>query len=74
MDNTVKIKANVRLLIFIVSLPFWALLFLQIYSLWLGDPYSFDFTHIFIVAAAYLFFRTVVMGKHPVSPTQPPKQ
>jgi hypothetical protein len=66
MHQSGRVKSNVRVLVFIVSLPFWALLVVQIYSLWLGDPYSFDFMHIVAVAAVYLFFRIVVLGRNPI--------
>lgn len=66
MENADKVKANIRLLVFVVSLPFWALLVIDLYSLWLGDPYTFDVTHAQIVVAVYVFFRVVVQGKNPL--------
>lgn len=65
MDQSDKVKANIRVLIFIVSLPFWVLLAVEAYSLWLGDPYKFDITHILVTAMIYVFIRTVVLGRHP---------
>lgn len=65
MDQSDRVKENIRVLMFIVSLPFWALFTVQIYSLWLGDPYQFDVIHILVVAALYVFFRTTVLGKGP---------
>lgn len=73
MEQSGKVKANIRVLIFIVSLPFWALFFAQLYGLWLGDSFSFDGTHVLVVAAIYLFFRTVLLGKHPFGTAHKPK-
>jgi len=74
MENTDRVKANIRLLALIVSLPFWALLALQVHSVWLGDPYKFDITHVLILMAVYLSFRTVLLGKHPFGSFHDSKQ
>lgn len=65
-NHSEKIKPNVRLLVFIVSLPFWVLLGIQVCSMWLGDPYRFDMTHLLFIPLVYLFFRIVILGKNPL--------
>ncbi|ROQ21552.1 hypothetical protein EDC38_2176 [Marinimicrobium koreense] len=74
MENADQVKGNVRLLVFIVTLPFWALLAIEVYSIWLGDPYTFDITHALVAAAIYAFFRIVVQGKNPMGTTDNAKQ
>lgn len=74
MENTDRVKANVRLLVFIMSLPFWAILAIEVYSIWLGDPYTFDITHVLVVVALYAFFRVVIQGKNPIRTADNAKQ
>lgn len=74
MESADRVKANVRLLVFIVSLPFWAILAIGAYSIWLGDPYTFHITDVLVVVAIYAFFRIVVQGKNPIGTADNAKQ
>ncbi len=65
MERPDKVKPNIRVLILIVSLPFWVLFAVEMGSVWLEDSYRFDFSHILFVAMVYAFIRIVVLGTHP---------
>lgn len=66
MEPTDKIKPNVRILIFIVSLPFWVFFLVKVYGLYLGDPLVFEVTDVFSIVALYVFFRIVILGRPPI--------
>lgn len=65
MGTPDRVKPNIRILVFIVSLPFWVLLGAETANVWLDGSYNFDFSHILFVGMVYAFIRIVVLGKHP---------
>ena len=56
MENRDRLKTNIRLLVAIAALPFWTILTIEVYSIWLGDSYAFDITNALVVVAIYAFF------------------
>lgn len=64
MEN-VKVRAPIRVLLIIVSIPFWIGFALALAPLWFGEPIEFDVTLPLFLIMPFVFSWIAISGRVP---------